>query len=153
MRKYLLIFAILLILTLLQLSFFPALLGVKFAPNLVLAFCFALLLAGDFDLATFGGLVGGVLIDLLSFSVFGVSAVVFCATLVGAYAVRKYVFRGFFIFSLLSYFAYVVYTVALSAPNFYFRPEAFISAIGSFACFGLFLAILKSYIKPSLYKV
>ena len=125
MRKYLLIFAILLILTLLQLSFFPALLGVKFAPNLVLAFCFALLLAGDFDLATF----------------------------VGAYAVRKYVFRGFFIFSLLSYFAYVVYTVALSAPNFYFRPEAFISAIGSFACFGLFLAILKSYIKPSVYKV
>ncbi|MFC1621827.1 rod shape-determining protein MreD [Patescibacteria group bacterium] len=71
MRKTFNLFIINLVLVFLQAAFFPELIGELANPSLILAFSFALLLNGEFEVSMKSIFFGGLLIDLLSIKTFG----------------------------------------------------------------------------------
>lgn len=109
MKKYLTIVFTTLILALLQLSFFSELLGNGLAPDLLLAFCFALLFLGLKEEALFAGFVGGLFLDLLGFSIVGSSAVLYVASLVLYSVMERFVSRGWLTKALgFLFFSYMI---------------------------------------------
>ena len=94
-KRFLTVFIVIFVLSILQTSFLNELLGTIYNPNIVLALAFALLLADQFDLSMFAGLTGGFLIDLTGFGVIGTSSFSLVLLLLIAHLIRRYVFKSF----------------------------------------------------------
>ena len=94
-KRFLTVFILVFVLSITQTSFFNELLGITYNPNIVLALAFALLLADQFELSMFAGLIGGFLIDLTGFGVIGISSLSFVIVLLISHLIKRYVFKSF----------------------------------------------------------
>jgi len=101
MRRFFALFILNLLLCLLQTAFFPELFGVTAAPNLVLAFSFALFFLHKFNLSFLSCFIGGLLLDLLVTLPVGLSSVILLSCLVCAFYVRRYLFRGLWFYPIV----------------------------------------------------
>lgn len=95
MNKYFAILVINIILSLLQVSFFNEVFGAFINPNFVIAFAFSLLLLDEEDTSIYSAAVGGLLLDLVSFSTTGLFMLVYSVMLYILYLIRRYVFKNF----------------------------------------------------------
>ena len=94
MKKALLLLFINLILVLLQISFFGELLPSVYVPNLILSFSFAILFADLSDASYMSAFIGGLMLDLLTFGIIGVSSLTFVGFLFLFSFVRRYVSKN-----------------------------------------------------------
>ncbi|HLC93811.1 MAG TPA: hypothetical protein VJG85_02225 [Patescibacteria group bacterium] len=94
MKKYLVIFFVNIVLVLFQNSFLFVFLGGEANPNLILAFAFSLLLLDKSEEALFSAFVGGLLIDLLGFTMPGLSSLVFLLAIYIGLFIKKYLFKS-----------------------------------------------------------
>jgi len=123
MIKYIVISISIFLLSLLQVSFLSELFGAKYNPNLVLAFTLSLILLGSLEFGLYSGFIGGLMLDLMSVSLFGFSALLNVSFVLCIFYIRKTFFKGNVSFSILAFSANFLYLALVNLPrsaNLYF---------------------------------
>ena len=144
MKKYVIIAGVIIVLAVLQLSFFPEVFGIWYSPNLVLALSLALLFRDRFDEAMFCGFFGGLVLDLLSFTPAGLSALVICALIYCVYLARRYLFRGLAFFSIAALFSPAIFALVVNLPKVASVPSLLAQAVVTFAVFVAAVLIVRA---------
>lgn len=114
MRKFLILLIINIFLVLVQGSFLRELVGPALTPNLIIAFAFSLFFAEREDLALISAFMGGLLLDLLGFSIVGISPLLIIAGLIFYKFVKQYLFKGWFTNVALVFLTQIMYVNILS---------------------------------------
>lgn len=140
MNKFLFILGINIILVLIQSSFIVEPNYIYYMPNLVLAFAYSLLLMNRSDIGLLSALIGGLLLDLISFRVIGLSSFSLVLLLLITSYIKKYVFKGIVIQLLLLFLIDLLYLLILNMPNLFIPSDYVISIIltcifSTFFCF------------------
>ena len=134
MRKTLYIIFINLILAVLQNAFFPELFGANFTPNLILAFGFSFLFINKEEEAGTSLLIGGLVLDLLSFNTVGLSSLSFLILLEISILIRKYLTKDLFMQVALIFATNAAYILVLSIKSHYFVNYFHIFLVSLFTC-------------------
>lgn len=111
MKKILYLFLINLVLVLFQTSFFSEIFGINLNPNLILAFGFAFMFVNQEEEGRTSLLIGGILLDLLSFSTVGLSSLTMLVLFELSILVRKYLARGILTQLLVIFVSTILYSV------------------------------------------
>jgi rod shape-determining protein MreD len=127
-KKYIWLVFVIIILVLFQTSFFNVILGVELNPNLILAFAFSLLFINSVKEGMFAAFAGGVLLDLLGFSVIGLSAVLFILFLYIGVLITKYVFNNWFSQLAIVIFSALIYNIAINFDRAFITPSVLLGA-------------------------
>jgi len=94
LKNILILTGITLLLVLLQGSLFQTLFGARYNPNLIIALSFTFFYAGKDELAQITGFVGGLFLDVLGFSIIGISPLLIVGFLLIFSFVRRHLTRG-----------------------------------------------------------
>jgi hypothetical protein len=122
MKRFIILFALNIVLVLIQNSFLGELFGFSYSPNLVLALAYSLFFMDLNDLSLMSGFIGGLLLDLFGFSIVGLSALTITGTLVLFTYVKRYLFRGWTSNLVLVFLAQIVYINMLIGAGSLPRP-------------------------------
>ena len=125
MRKYLLITILGLVLTLLQESFTWEFFGAAINPNLILAMCFAFLLADDRRGALYSAFIGGLWLDLTGVGIVGLSSFVLVLLLVIASWIRNTLFKGVWIQVTVIICSTILFKLIMSYPQLVYSWKLF----------------------------
>jgi len=110
-----------LILVLLQVSFFGELVAPIFVPNLVFGFAFAIMFIDLSETSYMSAFFGGILLDLLTFGIIGVSSLTFVGFLFLFSFVRRYISKSVYSSSLgvvVTQFLYVWFVLGFETVGF-----------------------------------
>lgn len=94
MRRALLLITVNIVLVLFQMSFFGELFDPIFVPNLIFAFAFALLFNDLSESSYMSAFIGGLVFDLLTFGIIGMTSLTFVGFLFLFSFVRRYVSKN-----------------------------------------------------------
>ncbi len=143
MKKYVIITGVNIVLTILQLSFFPEVLGVWYSPNLVLALSLALLFRDQLEAAMFCGFVGGLFLDFLSFTPAGLSSLTICASVFCVYLGRRYLFRGTAFFVVCTLLSPAIFAFVVNLPKVVPFPALLTQSFATFIVFAAAVLIVR----------
>lgn len=116
-KKYFTLSLLIFTLVLFQTSFFPVFFEKGLNPVLVISLIFALFLLDRTKYALFSAFIGGVLLDILGFTLLGSSSLVFVLCIMATILIRKYVLKNAISQSILCISSVLIYSVFITYPN------------------------------------
>lgn len=144
MKRIVFLVTINLILALFQSSFFPQLFGVYYNVNLIFAFAYAFLASNKIKEALISILIGGLILDLLGFSIVGFTSLILTVLLYLAIFIRKYVFKSWVLQVVLVVLADYGYRLILKYPRVEITFDLFLGTVFTVLFTLLFYFLLKS---------
>jgi len=113
---------LLVMLVLLQRSFFPLLFPLGVCPNLLLVLCLGLRFLGDDRKSLWVAFLGGLFLDLLELNGVGLSGLSLVAILIGIGFVLRFTGRSFWVAIPLTFLGSVLYRVSVSWADLHWEP-------------------------------